>query len=158
MDVSGCQWMELPTIGCQWMSVDVSGYQWMSVDVSGCVNVIFVYQLSFSAYEHHSWLKTVHYMQCANCRSQPSFSAMKQPSPGGTARVSDQNYLHELIDKVSILEMQAGDHKIRSDDLSKWPSNYCLINFYKRCVSSNLLSLWVLFRTEESPLHAKSKL
>ena len=63
------------------MSVDVSGYQWMSVDVSGCVNVIFVYQLSFSAYEHHSWLKTVHYMQCANCRSQPSFSAMKQPSP-----------------------------------------------------------------------------
>ena len=33
--------------------------------------------------------------------------------------VSDQNYLHELIDKVSILEMQAADHKIRSDDLSK---------------------------------------
>ena len=145
---SGCQWMELPTIGCQWMSVDVSG----------CVNVIFVYQLSFSAYEHHSWLKTVHYMQCANCRSQPSFSAMKQPSPGVTARVSDQNYLHELIDKVSILEMQAGDHKIRSDELFKWPSNYCLINFYKRCVSSVLLSLWVLFMTEESPLHVKSKL
>ena len=51
--------MELTT---RWLSVDVSGWQWMSVDVSGCVNVIFVYQLSFSAYEHHSWLKTVHYM------------------------------------------------------------------------------------------------
>ena len=79
---SGCQWMSVDGTSYHWMSVDVSGYQWMSVDVSGCVNVIFVYQLSFSAYEHHSWLKTVHYMQCANCRSQPSFSAMKQPSPG----------------------------------------------------------------------------
>ena len=40
----------------QWMSVDVSGWnllpddcQWMAADGSGCVNVIFVYQLSFSA-------------------------------------------------------------------------------------------------------------
>ena len=162
MDVSGWNFL---SSGCQWMSVDgtyyqmiVSGWQWMAVDVSGCVNVIFVYQLSFSAYEHHSWLKTVHYMQCANCRSSMSCSSMKQHSPRGTAGVIDQNYLHELIEKVSILEMQGGDHKIISDDLSKWPSHYCLINFYKRCVSSNLLSLWVLLRTEESPPHAKSKL
>ena len=55
----------------------------------------------------------------ANCRSQLSCSSMKQPSLGGTAGVSDQNYLHELIDNVSILEMQGGDHKIRSDDLSQ---------------------------------------
>ena len=48
-----------------------------------------------------------------------SCSSMKQSSPRGTAGVSEQNYLHELIEKVSILEMQGGDHKIRSDDLSK---------------------------------------
>ena len=83
---------------------------------------------------------TVNFMQSANCRSEPSCSTMKQLSPRESVNRL-QNYLHELIEKVSILEMQYMDQKIKSNDLSKQPSQYCLINFYKRCVSSNLLSL-----------------
>ena len=45
--------------------------------------------------------------------------------------------------------MQGREQKIRSGILSKWPSHYCLINFYKRCVSSNFLGLQALLRTEE---------
>ena len=163
MDVSGWNFL---SSGCQWMSVDgtyyqmiVSGCQWMAVDGSGCQWMckchlcVSTKLLSLWA----SFMTEDSPLHDANCRSQLSCSSMKQPSPRGNAWVSDQNYLHDLIDKVSILETQDGDQKIRSDDLSKRPSHYCLINSYKRCVSSNHLSLWVLLRTEESPPHAKSK-
>ena len=43
--------------------------------------------------------------------------------------------------------------EVKDEGLSKRPSYNCLIHFYKRCVSSRLLSLQALFRTDESPLH-----
>ena len=70
----------------QWMSVDVSGWNLLPDDCQ------------WMAVDGSGWQWMC---KCHLCVSTKLMSII---------HVSDQNYLHELIEKVSILEIQGGDH------------------------------------------------